>query len=205
MSNYDFEDQRQAIAVLDRYQNGWQPPQTKRVFTPPKNPSAVKRYEEMSISELEEILKHEESVLAQQYGMHKDMPDLGIGADLKKMVYKISLIKSAIAKIDPSRQVVPVAKVAPVDKDKTKAQAAHLAKMNDAFIKKNQEIADLNKRIVGLTRENKEYQSLTRMELANNREVKIHIEFKQLVKKHIGVDKYLELITAANDLVDNVK
>ena len=72
-------------------------------------------------------------------------------------------------------------------------------------IKKNQEIADLNKRIVDLTRENKEYQSLTRMELANNREVKIHIEFKQLVKKHIGVDKYLELITVANDLVDNVK
>ena len=93
----DFEDQRNALAVLDsQFPQGWLPKQDQlRTFTPKQAP---KRFEEMTLLELEQCLEREESVLAEQYAIHEKMPAMGLGDRLHKIAYKIALIRNNIEK-----------------------------------------------------------------------------------------------------------
>lgn len=89
-----FEDQRAALAVMDKktqYQNGWQKPQQK----------TQKRFEEMSLSELLDVLRFFETIFAEQYRQQKEMPELNLETHLHKTSFKIALVKSNIKRVAP--------------------------------------------------------------------------------------------------------
>jgi len=144
---YDFEDQRQALEIMDNkpvYKNGWQ--SSGQAYIPPKKP---KRFEEMGVEELKSALNYNEILMSQQYALHESMPDIGLAPQLQKLAYKISLIKTEIKKHEPDADFISSEGYKQLQ-DKIAQQKKHLAEMNESFRISNIKMNHMRDKLVEL-------------------------------------------------------
>lgn len=183
MNTYDFEDQRQALAVLDRKQNAtWFTKTTEPAFSKP----VKKRFEEMTLDELKDELWQARQTLEIQSEQHKQMPEIGLIDHIHKTSYRITIIIRFIRKIDPDFEK-------PVDDRSLKNE---LTALKNTMRSKNEKIKELNAEKVSFLREISTLKK--KIEAYQAREDQFE-KFKSVFRHEFGTDKYLEILSKVNN------
>lgn len=220
MSEFDFEDQRQALAVMDSrgYQNGWQQPTPKSkpkhvFFNKDKDESFTKKKEwkDMSFDELITAYDFEKFKLSDLYEQYKLVPIDEIKKNLSQVSYRMSLIMSNIKTINPEY------------KQETSENNSDLKREISELKRKNKQLNDVNYSLINshdvvslkedikargvqiealkakLSEQNKTLKDLRMNVGALDSRANQFEKFKVVVRHEFGTDKYLELLSKVDE------
>lgn len=205
-----FEDQRVALAYMDR-----KPQQTwfdnkrpvVRQFNANRYVATVKkRYEDMTLDELKEVLSISRQTLQEQYNQHKLMPEIGLKEHIHKTSYRVSLLLVHIRKLEPDFEYGEVKSIIQRESKQSSAKTSklisELTELRGTLSKKNAQIKELNQYKVKCTQLESELQKPIKKNEKMERHLKVMSKFEELVKSQIGEKECFELIKLADKLVD---
>lgn len=197
MNTYDFEDQRQALAVLDKKQNAtWFAKTTQPSFSKP----VKKRFEEMTIEELKDELWQARQTLEIQAQHHKAIPHAGLNEHIHKTSHRITILVRYIRKFEPDFELGESN-----NEWKTRyhrMEASLRAQIKELKVKLNM-AKDESLKLKQQVESKREQEKLKRIEISNNREVEIHRYFKNIVRENVGDIEYMSMIKIASEMADS--